>query len=86
MSDAINSQPDRLVNQDPDQMRRWRVAAGLSTTAAAVRLGMSKGYLSRVENGIKGASPEMLTRFAEAYGCEVIDLMRDPPQRREIAV
>lgn len=86
MSNVTNSQPDRLVNQDPEQMRAWRVAAGLSVTAAAMRLGMSKGYLSKVENGIKGASPEMLTRFAEAYGCEVIDLMRNPPQRRDIAV
>jgi transcriptional regulator with XRE-family HTH domain len=86
MDNAINSRPDRPTNQDPVQMRRWRVAAGLSATAAAMRLGISKGYLSKLENGIKGASPEMLTRIAEAYGCEVIDLMRDPPQRRDIAV
>lgn len=86
MSDTTNSPPGRTINQDPAELRRWRKAAGLSLTAAAVRVGKSLSHMSQVESGVKGASPGLLALLAEAYGCNVVDLLDDPPQRRDIAV
>jgi hypothetical protein len=71
--------PDNPLNQDPDKLRRHRVAAGLSITALAGRLGKSKGHMSEIENRdrTRSASPELLAAIAAELGCAVIDLMPD---------
>ncbi|MFJ9895279.1 helix-turn-helix domain-containing protein [Streptomyces sp. NPDC091280] len=70
-------------NQDPARVRRRRVEAGLSQVSLARRVGVTKGHLSLVESGGRGASPELLGRLANALSCEIADLM--PPLEREMA-
>lgn len=43
-------------------------AVGLSVTAAAEALGVSRAALSRVINGRAGVSPEMAIRLSKAFG------------------
>ena len=65
------------LTQDPVRLRRRRLAAGLSLTAAARRAGCSKAHVSMLEKGTHGASPQLLARLASLYGCETADLMPD---------
>ncbi|MFE3378382.1 MULTISPECIES: helix-turn-helix transcriptional regulator [Streptomyces] len=64
--------------QDPAQIRRRRIEAGLTQEALAKRAGASKAHISMVERGVAGASAPFLSRLAEAFGCEVADLMPAP--------
>ncbi|MYV56485.1 helix-turn-helix transcriptional regulator [Streptomyces sp. SID3212] len=68
----------RAHYQDPAQIRRRRIEAGLTQEALGARAGYSKGHVSGVERGIAGASAQALARLAEALGCEVSDLMAAP--------
>ena len=43
-------------------------ALGLSVTAGAMALGVSRSTLSRVINGQAGVSPDMAIRLAKAFG------------------
>jgi transcriptional regulator with XRE-family HTH domain len=67
--------PDRPLNQDPNRLRRRRVATRLSMTELADRAGCSLSYLSQLEKGQYSASPEVLGSLADALGCEITDLM-----------
>jgi transcriptional regulator with XRE-family HTH domain len=62
-------------NHDPRRLKRRRVAKGMSLTRAATSAGCSKSHLSKLEHGHYGASPGLLAKFAEVYGCEIVDLM-----------
>jgi transcriptional regulator with XRE-family HTH domain len=66
-------------NQDPARLRRRRVEAGLSQVSLARRVGVSKGHVSLLESGGRGASPELLGRVAGVLGCEIADLMPSEP-------
>ncbi|MET9096188.1 helix-turn-helix transcriptional regulator [Streptomyces cyaneofuscatus] len=63
--------------QDPAQIKRRRIEAGLTQEGLAQRAGASKAHISMVERGIAGASAPLLGRLATALECEVADLM--PP-------
>lgn len=69
---------DTLLNHSPTRVRRRRIEAGLSQTAAAERSGISQSHLSMIERGRKGASAPVLLQIASTYGCEVKDLL--PPE------
>ena len=47
-----------------DNIRRWRVAAGLSQDALAERLEVDRGYVSQIENGRVNLTMKMLWKFA----------------------
>ncbi|WP_274031445.1 helix-turn-helix domain-containing protein [Streptomyces sp. MMBL 11-1] len=64
--------------QDPAQIRRRRIEAGLTQEALAKRARASKAHISMVERGVAGASAPLLSRLAESLGCEVADLMPPP--------
>lgn len=66
-------------NQDPRQLRRRRVAAGLSLTQAASEAGCSVSHLSKLEHGDGNASPPLLAKLAGVYGCQISDLMPAEP-------
>lgn len=63
---------------DPEEVRRRRVAAGLTLPELADQTGLSRGYLSDIENGKKSPSAVTLRVLAPALGCEIEDLM--PPR------
>ncbi|MFG3439859.1 helix-turn-helix domain-containing protein [Nonomuraea sp. NPDC047897] len=71
---------ERRLNQDPERIRRRRVAAGLEAQALARLANISKGYLSSIEHGRANASPKVLGRIAAALDCTIADLM---PQAHE---
>ena len=57
------------------RLRRWRRAVGLSLAQAAERVGISKGYLSRIETGMASPSIAVLNRLSEAYGAPLAKLL-----------
>lgn len=58
-----------------DILKSWRKAAGLTLTEAAVKIGVSRPYLSRLERGIY-AHPSMmvLARMAHELDIRIEDL------------
>jgi transcriptional regulator with XRE-family HTH domain len=66
-------------NQDPAQVRRKRIEAGLNQIQLAAQAGLSKAHMSQVERGTRGASPRVLGRLAAALNCEITDLMPPAP-------
>lgn len=76
---AARSEPDqtRILNQDPQRIRRRRVAAGLDQQSLARLAGISKTHMWQIEHGKCSASPEKLRQLATALECQITDLM--PP-------
>lgn len=64
--------------QDPQRLRRRRIQAGLNKTELANQIGIHKTYMGRLEQGLGSASPRLLRRFADFFGCEIDDLL--PPE------
>lgn len=73
-----------------ERIKERRAEKGLTSAELARRAGISKGYLSELENGGVGApkpSAEIVYRIARELGTTIADLMeRDvgPPVRAEI--
>ncbi|MFK4104956.1 helix-turn-helix domain-containing protein [Streptomyces sp. NPDC019531] len=63
------------------ELRRLRRQRGLSLTALAQRVHYSKGYLSKIENGSKPATPDVGRRCDEALlaGGALLRLLRGTP-------
>ena len=60
---------------DPQRLRRRRVTAGLSQSALADAIGVSKQLVSAVSLGKANFSPEKLAEVAKVLGCTVDDLL-----------
>lgn len=57
-------------------IRQWRKHAGINLTTFAKQAGMSKGYISALENNIiKNPTPENLEKLAAAIGITVRELL-----------
>ena len=59
------------------KIRRLRLKQQLTIDQLAARSGLSKGYISRLENFRTGASLRALNLVAAALGVEMIDLFRN---------
>lgn len=69
---------DEEGEEETTSIRRARVALGLTATEAAARLGIERGYLSKLE--LHGtACWKRLDYIARAYGCKTTALMLDNP-------
>lgn len=64
------SQPQQSANSFGAALRRLRIATGLSVSELAERINYSKGYLSKVENGIKSPSLELMRLCDAALGAD----------------
>jgi len=73
------------MNEDRRELRRRRIAAGLSQTDLAQKAGVSKSQLSDVENGRAGFSPKNLKAIADILGCTVPDLLLPEPEDQAAA-
>jgi transcriptional regulator with XRE-family HTH domain len=65
-------------------MRRLRVARGLSQDAFAVDAGIDRTYVSRLERRLENPSVAVLARIAEALGVDIRELF--DPKGAAIAV
>ena len=65
------------------QVRAYRLAAGLSVTQAADRIGVSKAMLSKVENAQTSCSLTTLSRLARGLDVPVAALLRGVDPERE---
>lgn len=73
------------MNEDRRELRRRRIAAGLSQTDLAQAAGVSKSQLSDVENGRAGFSPKNLKAIADVLACTVPDLLLPEPEDQAAA-
>ncbi len=63
-------------------LREWREYRNLSQEAAASRLHISRTLLSKIENAKSPYTQQFMENAAQAYGCDVPDLiMRNPLNR-----
>jgi transcriptional regulator with XRE-family HTH domain len=65
-----------LVQQFGQNVRRERIAKGLSQDELAVRANMRRSYVSDLERGTRNPSVQALGRIAAALGIEPGDLLR----------
>lgn len=72
----------------PTLLREIRKGAGESLKSAGPELGVTYGYLSKIENGFVAPSAELLARIAAYYGASQDELMlaagRLPPDVTQI--
>lgn len=59
------------IHNTAERIRNLRMQRGLTQQAAADQLGIGDGFLSRVERGLKGCSPELLARISELYNVSI---------------
>ena len=63
-------------------LREARRRAGLSQDALAARLGMTQGYVSRVERGAQNITLSACEVFAAAVGCTFSTMLTPKPRDR----
>ena len=61
-------------------LRRLRVAAGLSQEALAVDANVDRSYVSRLERGLENPTVGVLERIAGALGSELVEFFRAPTE------
>jgi transcriptional regulator with XRE-family HTH domain len=54
-------------------LRRLRVAAGLSQEVLAADAGVDRTYVGRVERSLENPSVAVLERLAKALGCDIAE-------------
>jgi transcriptional regulator with XRE-family HTH domain len=60
-------------------IREWRKFRNLTQERLADRMGVTRGYVSQVETGLRRYDQHFLEAAADALSCEPADLiMRDP--------
>lgn len=63
-------------------VRRLRVAAGLSQEAFAVDAGLDRTYISRIERTLENPTVMALEKIARALGVDIVDVVADVPAGR----
>jgi transcriptional regulator with XRE-family HTH domain len=72
---------DVLMAKKPHYIREWRKHRGLTQEQLAERIGITRSYLTKIENGARRYDQPFLEATAEALRCEPGDLvMRGPSQ------
>ena len=62
-------------------VRVYRLAAGLSQEAVAVRMGVDRAYVSAIERGLQNVTLLTIWQLAESLGVRPVDLLVEPIQR-----
>ncbi len=79
MRNIMLSQPETVLAHLSQNLRRHRLAAGLSQEELATRAGLSRRMVNGVEAGTSNISLTNLDHLANALGITFVDLVR-PPQ------
>ena len=64
-------------------VRRYRVAAGLSQEAVAVKMGVDRAYVSGMERGQQNVTLLTMWHLAEALGVRPADLLDETVEEAE---
>ena len=64
-------------------VRRHRVAAGLSQEAVAVKMGVDRAYVSGMERGQQNVTLLTMWHLAEALGVRPVDLLDEAVEEAE---
>ena len=64
-------------------VRRYRVAAGLSQEAVAVKMGVDRAYVSGMERGQQNVTLLTMWHLAEALGVRPVDLLDEAVEEAE---
>lgn len=65
--------------KQPHYIKEWRKFRGLSQEQFAERVGVTKSYVSKIENGKRRYDQPFIEAAAQVLRCEVPDLIvRDP--------
>ena len=67
------------------RIKAFRKERGLTVEQLAAILGMSKSYVSELENGRKQINGRRLEAFAKALGVQTTELIADPQISDELA-
>ena len=62
-------------------VRVYRLAAGLSQEAVAVRMGVDRAYVSAIERGLQNVTLLTILQVAEALNVRPADLLVEPVQK-----
>ena len=62
-------------------VRVYRLAAGLSQEAVAVRMGVDRAYVSAIERGLQNVTLLTIWQLAEALKVRPADLFAEPAQK-----
>lgn len=62
---------------DPDKLKARRIRARLTQPGLAEAAGLHPSYITKIEQGRRGGSPETLGRIADVLGIDISELMRD---------
>lgn len=81
MGKPSGSEPRRFLGEN---VRRLRLAAGLSQDELAGRSGLHRTYISSIERGKRNVSVENIFTLASALGCDPRDLL-DPGNPKQTA-
>jgi transcriptional regulator with XRE-family HTH domain len=68
-----------------ERLRRERVRAGLSQMEIAARLGIGRGYVYKIESGLKKPGRVLIESWARATGATHADLVLDGPALFDLA-
>ncbi|WP_430414038.1 helix-turn-helix domain-containing protein [Parasphingorhabdus sp.] len=63
-----------------ENVKRIRVAAGLSQAAVAVRMGVDRAYISSIERGGQNATLLSINEIAQALEVRPFDLLAEPDE------
>ena len=63
-------------------VRRLRVAAGLSQEAFAVDAGLDRTYVSRIERNLENPTVAALEKIARALAVDIVEILKDVPASR----
>ena len=64
-------------------VRRYRVAAGLSQEAVAVKMGVDRAYVSGMERGQQNVTLLTMWHLSEALGVKPVDLLDETVEDAE---
>ncbi|MEL6644926.1 MAG: helix-turn-helix transcriptional regulator [Pseudomonadota bacterium] len=63
-----------------ENLRRYRLEAGLSQEELAHRAEIDRTYVSALERSVYAASIDMVARLGEELGVTAADLLREEPE------
>lgn len=64
-------------------IREWRKFRGLNQTQLGELVGVSQSFISKFESNEVSPALDTLTKLADALRCDVVDLIKRPPDTPE---